>query len=186
MDLYSIGLQKLYVALFARPADPAGYIWLDEFSNHGQDYSQINVFTGTAEYQQRFTGMQFDDLDNYNLEVVKVLYQGMFNRYPDAEGLAFFGNMLDTGEATIASIALHIMDGAQGDDLLALTNKAGSAQMFTDALDTDTDIAAYVGQDAIEVGQSYLDPVGSDAGTIPTSEQVEAAVGILVSDGSGF
>jgi hypothetical protein len=50
-------IQGIYVALFGRPADPTGLDHWNEVTNGGADLANIGDLTGTAEYQDRFTGL---------------------------------------------------------------------------------------------------------------------------------
>src|SRR5690554_6060691 len=116
-------VQQLYVAYYGRPADAAGLaFWADELEANGGDVSVIiNDFGNSAEFEARF-----GDLSNE--ELVNNLYQQLFGRDADAEGLAFYTGHLESGDLTLAQIASEIAGGAQdnedGDnDLTTLNNK---------------------------------------------------------------
>lgn len=121
--------QELYVAYYGRPADPAGQtFWADAFDAAGDDLTDALAAFGTSsEFTDNFGG-----LDNAGL--INNLYTQLFGHTADAEGLAFYEARLDSGEATLASIAKQIADGALGDDETALTNKVTVANTYTDTI----------------------------------------------------
>ena len=55
------------------------------------------------------------------------------NRDPDAGGLAFYTDLLDSGQKTLGSIALDILNGASGEDGVLLDEKLVVAAEFYDA-----------------------------------------------------
>ena len=117
--------QQLYVSYYGRPADPEGLaFWIEEFTN-SDNVDQVLIDFGTSE---EFLN-EYGDLTTS--ELITALYQQMFNRDPDAEGLAFYTDLLDSGEASLASIALDIANGATGDDVTILGNKVTVANAFT-------------------------------------------------------
>lgn len=117
--------QQLYVSYYGRPADPEGLaFWIDAFTA-SDNVDQVLIDFGTSE---EYTN-EYGDLTTP--ELITALYQQMFNRDPDAEGLAFYTDLLDSGEASLASIALDIANGATGDDVTILSNKVIVANAFT-------------------------------------------------------
>ncbi len=59
---------------------------------------------------------------------INSMYQGMFGRDADAAGLKFYTDGYIDGTFTQGSIALNILNGAQGDDLVAVNNKIAGRQ----------------------------------------------------------
>ncbi|MEO3388986.1 DUF4214 domain-containing protein [Mesorhizobium sp. CAU 1741] len=161
-------IQGIYVALFGRPADPLGLAFYNEATNEGADLTAIGDLAATAEYEARF-----DDMSS--AQIINSLYISLFNRPAEAAGLAFFANALNSGELTINNIAIAILDGAQGADLDVVNAKIAAADLFTAALDTDTEIALYTGEEAAQAGRDFLTPVVSEA-TIPTAEAIDDAI----------
>jgi hypothetical protein len=118
--------QELYVSYYGRPADPEGLaFWIEEFTE-SDNVDQVLVDFGTSE---EYLAILEDAGDNEGL--INNLYQFMFNRDADEEGLAFYTELLDSGEASLASIALDIANGAINDDRTILDNKVGVANGFT-------------------------------------------------------
>lgn len=118
--------QQMFVAYYGRPGDPAGVAyWAGKFDETTNLDEALAAFGDSAEFTANFGGLS-------NEALVTGLFQQMFNRDPDAAGLAFYVGRLDSGEATLASIAKQIADGAQGDDATTLANKVAVAQHYTD------------------------------------------------------
>lgn len=167
-------VQKLYVAYYGRPADPAGQqFWAEEIEAKGLDVA-INEFGNSAEFDARF-----GDLSNE--ELVNNLYQQLFGRDAEAEGLEFYTDLLESGEKTLAEIALTIADGAQNGDLATLNNKLAVSQGFTDALDTNAELFAYQGNAAADFARDFLNGVNEN--TDPASVDVDAVLAELVGTG---
>ncbi|PWE54551.1 hypothetical protein DEM27_20875 [Metarhizobium album] len=93
-------IQGIYLALFGRPADPAGLDYFNGVTNNGLDLSKINGLTGTEEYLSRFTGFA-------NEQIVNALFKAMFGRDADEGGLKFFVGELAAGRLTIENIAIQ-------------------------------------------------------------------------------
>jgi hypothetical protein len=162
-------IQGIYIALFGRPADPAGLAFFNQATNNGQNLNAIGDLSASDEYQDRFEGLN-------NVQIVTKIYQDLFGRDPDAAGLAFFVAQLNSGAQNINTIAINILDGAQGNDLLVVNNKIAAANLFTAEIDTAVEVGSYVGDDAADLGRAYLSTVTADAATIPTEAEAEAAV----------
>lgn len=169
-------IQGIYVALFGRPADPAGLAYFNQQTNNGADLTAIGDLSSTAEYQERFAGLN-------NVQIVTLIYQELFGRDPDAAGLAFFVAALNSGTQNINTIAINILDGAQGDDALVVANKIEAANLFTAEVDTAVEIGSYVGEDAADLGRAYLQTVTADPATVPTQAQAATAVQGVVDAG---
>lgn len=168
----SAAIQGIYVALFGRPADPAGLAYWAGVTKNGADLSEmLRVLPSLAEYTDQYAGKTPD-------QVITTVYQNLFGRAPDAEGLAFFKGQLASGAQSLATIAVNIMQGAQGDDKADVTAKVGAAELFTASLDTPGEIAAYNGAGAAALAKKFLDTVDKDKPATP--EIVEKAAGAVV------
>lgn len=167
-------IQGIYVALFGRPADPAGLAFFNEATNDGADLTAIGDLASTSEYLSRFTGMT-------NEEIINSIYQSLFERDGEPAGIAFYVAELEAGRLNINNIAIAILDGAQGDDLLTVNAKIAAADIFTSHLDLDVELEAYNGTAAAQIGREFLDTVTKDdAGT---EAEADAAILRLLSDG---
>ncbi|MBF0680063.1 MAG: hypothetical protein IR164_14105 [Devosia sp.] len=168
-----ISIQGIYIALFGRPADPAGLAYFNEATNYGADLSTVGALSGSPEYLQRFS------LTDPILQITRI-YRDLFNRYPEPEGLQFFSNLMTSGQASAQDIAIHIMNGAQGEDAQILENKIEAANRFTTALETPEEIAAYSGHPAIQYAQQFLAQVNASRDSIPDAETITAFLQDLV------
>ena len=161
-------IQGIYVALFGRPADPAGLAFFNGSTGNGADLTAIGDLASTAEYQSRFTGMT-------NEQIVNAIYQSLFERDGETAGIDYWVAKLESGEITVNTIAIAILDGAQGDDLTTVNAKIAAADIFTAHLNLDIEVQAYNGDFAEQVGRDFLATVTKDdAGT-----EAEADAAIL-------
>jgi|NOAtaT_6_FD_contig_101_193354_length_3711_multi_3_in_0_out_0_1 hypothetical protein len=154
-------VQKIYVAYYGRPADPAGLqYWAGQLAaNGGNLTSIINAFGNSAESTALYAGAS-------DSAKVTAIYQQLFNRAPDAPGLAFYTTELTAGRMSAASIALNVANGATGTDATRLANKATVGTAFTDALTVDSAAAvAYSGTTAITAARSLITGTTDTAAT---------------------
>lgn len=172
-------IQGIYVALFGRPADPGGLAYWNGVTNNGSDLSKlIGQLTASQEYLDRFKGKT-------NAEIVTTIYQSLFGRAPDAGGLDFFTKGLANGTLKLETLAINILDGAQGSDKSIIDNKTAAADLFTKSLDTPAEIAAYNGNAAAELGRAFLTKVTDDKTSIPNQTDVDKAVAGVVTPSGG-
>ncbi|MEO3386182.1 DUF4214 domain-containing protein [Mesorhizobium sp. CAU 1741] len=157
-------IQGIYIALFGRPADPAGLEFFNEATNNGADLTAIGDLAATDEYQDRFTGMS-------NEEIVNSIYLSLFERDGEAEGVEFYVNALEDGTYTINEIAIAILDGAQGTDLDTVNAKIAAGDLFLERLDLDEEIDAYDGLDAADLVRQFFDTV--DTGNVPDEASID-------------
>lgn len=170
-------VQKAYIAYYGRPADPAGLeYWAGRADAEGME-AIIDAFGNSAEANELFGGMSTADMLN-------TLYNQIFGRDADPEGLAFYTAELDAGRMTPASIALNIIDGAQGGDATIVANKVTVANNFTNALDTAEEQAAYNADSAATV-RNMLATVGESTNA-STFNGVESTISQISNPNSVF
>ena len=150
-------VQEVYIAYYGRPGDPGGIgFWAGRLAEDSEGISAIvDSFGNSAEFDDRFSSLGPTDLVNN-------IYQQLFGRDADPEGLDFFVDRLDSGVSTLASIALNIADGVREGttDASIVANKLEVANAFTSAIETQE--VAY-GADQIEPAKGLLDAVdGTD------------------------
>jgi len=139
--------QQMFVVYYGRPADPGGLAYWASVFDTTNDLSQaLNAFGNSDEFTSLFGALSVNGLINN-------LYQQMYGRDPDADGLAFYANLLETGAATLASIGKQIADGSQNSDLDTLKNKITAANSFTDQID---DLNALYDASSIPAAQALL------------------------------
>ncbi len=161
-------IQGIYLALFNRPADPDGLAFWTEHTKGGTDLSfLVGRLTAAPEYLSRFA-----DMDNE--EIINSIYQSLFGRDAEPKGLAFFLEQLETGAATIETIAIKILDGAAGVDAAQIAAKIAAADLFTTHLDLDIEVEAYRGEEAAQIGRDYIEAVSADDPATPA--EADAAI----------
>ncbi|MCZ6828892.1 MAG: DUF4214 domain-containing protein [Gammaproteobacteria bacterium] len=155
---YESDVEAMYVAYYGRPGDPGGVaFWAEQLEQSAGDFSAIiDSFGNSDEYNQRFSGLSDEAL-------VDNIYQQLFGRGADADGLDFYLGKLQSGELTLASIALDITNGVQNLDALIVANKLTVAHAFTEHVQ-DND-ASY-GADEIDAARALLDGVDETEASI--------------------
>ncbi|WP_136067481.1 DUF4214 domain-containing protein [Modicisalibacter radicis] len=149
-------VQTMYVAYYGRPADSDGLAyWADRVDEEG-NASIVDAFGSSMEFTTRFGSLSPEDM-------VDNLYQQLFGRDAESTGLQYWVDQFQSGQRSLADISVAIAEGAQGDDMVARDAKVTAAGAFTEALDTQAEMAAYQGSDALMVGRDYLDPVTDPA-----------------------
>jgi hypothetical protein len=125
--------QTAYVSYYGRPADPTGQeYWACRIANEGGDlFAVIDEFGNSAEYQDLAQSL------GSTTDYFGYMYQTLFNRVPDAGGLTFWENQLNTGSQTLQSVALSLYYGAVNTDALIVYNKVEAAQHCTEVLETN-------------------------------------------------
>jgi hypothetical protein len=151
-------IQKLYVAYFNRPADPAGLAFWESAveAAKGSTADVSAAFAGSAEYKAAYANMT-------NAQIVDTVYVNLFGRHAEDAGKAYWANLLDKGTVTIDAAVTAIAAGAQGTDLTAYNNKVAAAAAFTAAVDTDAEKVGYSGDAANKVAKAFLAGVTDNA-----------------------
>lgn len=168
--------QQLYVGYYGRPADAAGQeYWADRFDQSDDLTEALNAFGTSDEYTNNFGSLTTEELINN-------LYQQMFGRDAGTEGLEFYTGRLDSGEATLATIAKQIADGASGDDLTVLNNRTTVANTYTAAV---TSMSSTYEADDIADAQAILAAVdATDDSVTAGNTAAEAEVASNVEGGT--
>ncbi len=128
--------QQMYIAYYGRPGDPGGRnFWAGQFDESNNLDAVLFDFGNSDEFNESFDALSLEEL-------VNGLFQQMFSRDSDPEGLAFYVSRLTPDEegnieATLASIAKQIADGAVENDLIALNNKISVANEFTSRVENE-------------------------------------------------
>jgi len=178
---YQQDIQKLYIAYYGRPADPAGLtFWTDQLNaNGGNLNSIIDAFATSAEAQAKYGDKSGDAL-------IAALYQSILGRAPDADGLAFYSNELAAGQISAGELALTIETGVQNGDAHLLDNKLAVADQFTTMLAADSAKAAqFNGAADIALAAKLLDGVTADSTLETWLSSITDSVNAVENDGSG-
>ncbi|MCG6659768.1 DUF4214 domain-containing protein [Halomonas campisalis] len=112
---YGEFIDVLYAGYYGRGSDPEGRaFWIQELKASAGDVSAvIEAFGNSQEYVELYGSL------NSEQQVAK-LYQNLFNRDPEAEGLAYWSGKLESGELALSQIAFTVAEGARGIDRQAL------------------------------------------------------------------
>lgn len=143
---YNSTVNSLYLAFYGRPADPAGMkFWAEQLSKAGGDVDSIkSFFADSDEARARF------GTDTASERITEI-YQQLFNRNPDAEGLKFWSDAVAKGHATVADVAIAVLGGAQGEDDTLSTLRLEAADSFT--AEVEASGRAYNGLAAVEAAR---------------------------------
>jgi hypothetical protein len=144
--------ELLYVAYFDRAGDPTGrQYWVDNLDNGVESFTQVATdFAQSSEAESLYPLIAFptNNSDVFRVSFITEIYENLFNRAPDAPGLAYWDNELKQDQATltgsalaaqIAGFVIEVAKGAQDAgpdlDLTTLKNKVQVAEYFTDNLE---------------------------------------------------
>jgi hypothetical protein len=170
-------VEKLYVAYFSRPADPAGLtFWNNELNVNPNGLQEISAnFAGSAEYKAAYAGLS-------NAQVVSTVYQHLFGRAAEQAGVDFWAQKLDAHVITIDNVVTQIAAGAQTTDLFAYNAKVSVATTYTAHIDTDAEKAAYSGAAANKVAIDYIAAVKDLGSAAAASDpgQIDASISAMV------
>lgn len=166
-------VQKIYIAFYQRPADPAGLrYWAQRAEAAGSEAAVINAFANSAEATDLYGPIDNDTIG----DVIDSLYQALFNRAPDEAGKTFYVQAFQNGELTAGNIALAVLNAAQGDDRVAIDNKLTVANEFTAQVDgrdltdpafgTGSTFAVTYNADDVEAARAILAGVTADPATV--------------------
>jgi hypothetical protein len=151
-------LEQLYLAYFGRPADFNGVAFYT--ADPTVTILDVAATFGSSAESQALYGPGF------NVSVINAIYQNLFNRDADPEGLLFWSQAVARGDVTPAGAALAILQGAKNADATMIANKLAAATAFTNALNTAPEILGYAGQNAAALARTQLHSVTDDASTL--------------------
>lgn len=166
---YNSTVHSFYLVFFGRPADPAGLkFWSDHLVTVNGDLATIaESFANSEEATVRFG-------DDTPAERIAEIYQQLFNRAPEAGGLAFWTNAVEQGHVSLAEVAISILDGAQGTDAGLVTLREQAVAAFSTQVETSG--TAYDGYAAIEAARVLVRAVTPNASQEDLAKAVKAAV----------
>lgn len=162
-------VNSFYLAFYGRPADPAGLkFWIQQLDNANGDLSNIsNAFATSTEAQTRF------GTDSVSSRIGEI-YQQLFNRAPDAAGLAYWQDVVSRGHASMADVALAVLNGSQGKDSTLVELRKSAMDKFTAQIEaTGSDYAGYA---AIEAAQVLVRAVTLDTSAADMDNLVKSTV----------
>ena len=184
-------VQKIYIAFYQRPADPAGLAyWAGRLDAAGGNMNDvINAFATSPEATSLYGSVTSATIS----ATVSAIYLALFNRTATADDLKFWVDGFNAGTFTAGKIALEILNGAKNDDAVAIQNKVQVANLFTAAVDgrelTDptfgqgTVFAATYKDSADEVAaRTLLKGVTASPATVLNQAQVKSEIQSKIAD----
>lgn len=182
------GLVQLYVGYFNRAPDPAGLTyWINELDNNpAMTFADIaNSFAVQPEATNLYSFLSNPAIASPTA-FITAIYGNLFNRVPDAEGLAYWEGELAGGKAP-GQMIIDIMSGAQGDDAVILANKTTAALDYTQSV---VDVPGFVFEGnaaAATAASDVLDGVDATPESVTAAAaEVDAFVATLTgTDGGG-
>lgn len=184
-------VQKIYIAFYQRPADPAGLrYWAQRLDGANGDLAAvIDAFANSDEAQALYGEINEETIG----DVIDAIYMALFNRAADEAGKQFYVDGFIAGEFTPGTITLNVLNGAQNDDLVAINNKLQVANIFTQKVDgrafndpgfgTGTSFAVtYDGNDDAIAARELLAGVTSSPASVLNADQITAALKDKIAD----
>lgn len=157
---YLAQVQQLYIAYFGRPADPIGQAyWAGVIDAANGSIAAVQAGFAASTESQALYG------NKSTIDKVTAIYQNVFNRSPDAVGLTYWVNQIESGKVTQAQASWTIQQNAGAGDAATVQNKLTAAQAFTQNVDTAAEIAGYQGANAAALARAFLGTVTSDNAT---------------------
>ncbi len=184
-------VQKIFIAFYQRPADPAGLkYWAQRVDAAGGDFGAvIDAFAASPEAVALYGAIDATTIGT----VIDQLYLALFNTIPDAAGKKFYVDGFIAGTFTAGTIALNVLNGATGDDAVAVANKVQVANDFTQQVDgrplTDAYFGSgtgfnvtYAGDADAQAARDILKGVTFNAGSVLSPSQVTEALKTQIAD----
>jgi Ca2+-binding RTX toxin-like protein len=172
-------VQQLYIAYFGRPADPVGQrYWAQVIDDAGGNIASVLTgFSASTESQTLFG-------TSNTAQKVAAIYSNVFNRAPEAAGLAYWVSQIDSGKVTQAQAAYAIQQAAGAGDASTVNNKLIAANVFTANLDTTAEIAGYSGSTSAAVARAFLNKVDANYASI-ANVNTYAVTDVALATGTG-
>jgi hypothetical protein len=168
--------QQMYVVYYGRPGDGAGiFYWADVFDSSDDLGQALNAFGNSDEFSNTFGSLSSEAL-------ITNLYQQLYGRDPDPDGLAFYSGRLTSGLATLASLGKQIADGSQNEDLSTLDNRIEVANSFTNSVTSE---GVIYDESSVSSARSLLSAIDSTGGSLSTAlGQVLSLISAMPLDGT--
>jgi len=131
-------IQKLYIGYFGRAGDPEGLqYWVERKAAGMSDAAIAQSFSVQDEAKAMYGFLAAPSLGMGQEAFLEAVYQNLFERSIDSEGLAYYQGQLNAGRP-VGGIILDIINGARntsaGQDLTTVTNKLAVANYYTEAV----------------------------------------------------
>lgn len=162
-------VNSFYLAFYGRPADPAGLkFWSQHLAASNGDLGAITqAFATSEEAQVRFGADSLGDR-------IGEIYQQLFNRTIDADGLAYWTDVVEQGGASLADVSIAILGGARGSDLTLSALRQKAVDDFTAQVEASG--SEYSGYASIEAARILVRAVTANATDADVAQLVKSAV----------
>lgn len=167
-------LVSLYVGYFNRAPDPAGLqYWIDQVEA-GRDTNTIAAdFAASPEAKALYPFLTTPDVSSPTSFITSV-YQNLFNRAPDAAGLAFWEGQLSAGTVSAADMIDAIIKGATtAPDSTIMNNKVEVGLDF--ATDAGNSAGFTYNDEAASAATNAISGVTDDAATVAAAKSTTDA-----------
>lgn len=149
-------LTELYIAYFDRAADALGLsFWATVFEKDGLSFEEI----ADEFFMQPETVALYSDVSDS--EFVTEVYQNVFGRGPDDDGLDFWTGQLATGEVTESGFILDFLAGARAD-----TGSPDDVAYIENKTDIGLYFAVVQGQNNLDAANSVMDEFDGSAASL--------------------
>jgi hypothetical protein len=182
-NAYFDTVQKTYIGYYQRAADPEGLIyWAGRLDSVGGNFSEmIEAFANSAEAQALYGTINSGNIST----VVNGIYNALFGRDAEAEGLNYYVSGFNLGQFTPATIMLNVLYGAQNEDLQSVNNKLSAANFFTRTIDPELDgtnfQVTYAGDGDAIAGRNFLALYATSV-KVPTQAETTAYIQANISN----
>lgn len=184
-------VQKIFIAFYQRPADPAGLkYWADRIDTaNGDAAAVVSAFATSPEAVTLYGPIDATTIGT----VIDKIYLALFNKAPDPAGKKFYVDGFTAGTFTAGTIALNILNGATNDDAVAIANKLQVSNSFTQQVDgraltspyfgTGTSFSAtYKGDADAQAARDILKTVTASPSTVLSPAQVTVEIQTKIAD----
>ena len=126
-------IARYYVGYYNRAPDPEGFdFWVTAYEN-GVSTLEIATFFSDQDETRALYPYFSDPAGNSPEQFITSIYNNLFNREPDAAGLAFWIEALTSGNVNTGQMIEEIIGGARTNpDLAVVQNKVASALYWED------------------------------------------------------
>ncbi len=162
-------IARYYAGYYNRAPDPEGFaFWVSNFEA-GMSTLQIANFFADQDETRALYPYFADPVSGTPAQFITSVYQNLFNREPDAQGLEFWVTTLTSGGVDTGQMIEAIIEGARTNpDLAVVQNKVESALYWEAQANNRPDFSYDAG--AAQSANSALSVVTSDPASILTSQ----------------
>ncbi len=158
MEAYWVNdVQKLYVAYYGRPADPAGLnYWVDRAIESDGDWASIAESFATSPESQALYGNADPEA------LINAIYLNVLGRAPEAAGSQYWVDQLNQGTFSPGTLTLAVANDTQGSDTTTLTQRIAAAKAFTQQLENAGRDDDFTSSTTTSAAREWLSGIGSD------------------------